>query len=197
MSRTPNPQRPRDLHDGIADYLIKHGLGDLSLRPLAKAVGSSPRMLLYYFGSKEKMIAAVLADIRRRQRSSYETPEARTFAEACWIIWKRMSAPASEPHFRLYFEIYGIALRHPNRYKDFLHETVEDWLREVAAPLRRGGYTRSEARAFATVMISGLRGFMLDFCTTHDRRRLDRAVNMWLSRLDAMLPTHHKERLRI
>jgi AcrR family transcriptional regulator len=189
MSRTANSQRPRELHDAIANYLIKHGLTGLSLRPLAKVVGSSPRMLLYYFGSKEKMIAAVIADIRQRQRAAYETPEARSFAEACWIIWKRMSAPESEPHFRLYFEIYGMALRHPKQYKDFLHETVEDWLREVAAPLRREGHTRAEARAFATVMISGLRGFMLDFCTTRDRRRLNRAVNMWLSRLDTMLPS--------
>lgn len=188
MSRTPNPQRPRELHAAIAKYLIKHGIASLSLRPLAKAVGSSPRMLLYYFGSKEKMLAAVVADIRQQQRASYDAVDEPTFAQACQIIWRRMSASQSEQHFRLYFEIYGIALRNPQRYKVFLRETVEDWLRDIASSLLSQGYGRAEARAFATVLVAGLRGFMLDFCTTHDRRRLDQAVKMWLSALDSMLP---------
>jgi AcrR family transcriptional regulator len=193
MSRTANPQRPKELREAIVQYLVKHGLADLSLRPLAKAVGSSPRGLLYHFGSKEKMVIEVLAEIRQQQRISYGDV-AVTFAEACQIIWQRLSAPDSEPLFRLFFEVYGIALRHPQVYKAFLHDTIEDWLTLIAEPLRREGYKREEARAFATVVIAGLRGFMLDFCATHDRRRVDRAVECWLSKLDAMLPERKEAR---
>jgi AcrR family transcriptional regulator len=193
VSRTANPQRPKELREAIVQYLVKHGLADLSLRPLAKAVGSSPRGLLYYFGSKEKMVIEVLAEIRQRQRVSYGDVAA-TFAEACQIIWQRLSAPDSEPLFRLFFEVYGIALRHPQIYKSFLHDTIEDWLQLIAEPLRQEGYKREEARAFATIVIAGLRGFMLDFCATHDRRRVDRAVASWLSKLDAMLPERKETR---
>ena len=56
MAGIVNPRRPVELLDAIIDYLLKHGVSDLSLRPLATAVHSSPRGLLYHFGSKEKMI---------------------------------------------------------------------------------------------------------------------------------------------
>ncbi len=188
MSRTVKKKRPAELRNAIVQYLIEHGITGLSLRPLAKAVGSSPRVLLYYFGSKENMVAEVLAEVRLRQRSSYGQVQAASVGEECRIIWKRMRSPKSEPLFRLYFEVYGIALRHPQLYKTFLRATIEDWLRDIAEPLGREGYPRSEARAFATVVLAGLRGFMLDYCATRDRRRLDHAVGMWLRTLDSILP---------
>jgi AcrR family transcriptional regulator len=192
VSRTADAKRPKRLRQGIVQYLTEHGLSGLSLRPLAKAVGSSPRVLLYYFGSKEKMISDALAEVRRQQRDAYGHLEAETFAEACQIIWSRMSAAETEPSFRLFFEVYGIALRQPNLYKVFLRDTIEDWLRLIADPLVGKGYERAEARAFATVVLAGLRGFMLDYCTTHDRRRLNRALKLWLSKLDSMLSSAKK-----
>ncbi|HKV93758.1 MAG TPA: TetR/AcrR family transcriptional regulator [Candidatus Angelobacter sp.] len=188
MSRTANKERPKELRAEILKYLVQHGLSDLSLRPLAKAVGCSPRVLLYYFGSKEKMVSAVLAEARQRQQAAYDKVETGSFAENCAIVWRRMSAADSEPLFRLFFEVYGIALRHPQRYKAFLHHTIEDWLRDIADPLGREGHSRAEARAFATLVVAGLRGFMLDYCATHDRGRIDRAVKSWLATLDSMLP---------
>ena len=56
MSRPINEKRPEELRNAIVRYLIKHGLTGLSLRPLAKALGCTPRVLLYHFGSKEKMV---------------------------------------------------------------------------------------------------------------------------------------------
>jgi AcrR family transcriptional regulator len=188
MSRTVNEKRPEELRGAIVQYLIEHGLTDLSLRPLAKAVGSSPRVLLYYFGSKENMVVQVLAEVRQRQRATYGRVQAASFGEACWVIWKHMSAPNSELLFRLFFEAYGMALRRPELYKAFLRATIEDWLQLITDPLSAEGWKRTEARAFATVVLAGLRGFMLDYCTTRDRKRLDRAVALWLRPLDSMLP---------
>ena len=187
MSRTASQTRPRELREAILQYLTRHGLADLSLRPLAKAVGSSPRVLLYYFGSKEKMVVEVLAEVRQRQRILYNQIDAPTWEEACRMVWKHMSAPASESLFRLFFEAYGVALRHPQRYKAFLRATIEDWLELMADQLHRGGHWRKQARAFATIVLAGFRGFMLDLCATRDRQRLDRAVNLWLHTLDPLL----------
>jgi AcrR family transcriptional regulator len=190
MSRPVDDKRPGELRDAIVRYLIRHGLAGLSLRPLAKELGCTPRVLLYHFGSKEKMVIEVLAQIREQQRTAYGRVEAASFAEACKTIWERMSAPDSEPLFRLFFETYGMALRQPRLYKVFLHDTIEDWLRDIADPLCRDGYGRREARGFATIVLAGLRGFMLDFCITHDRKRLDHAVGTWLGTLDTLLPAH-------
>ena len=192
MSRTVNPKRPEELRSAIIQYLVTHGITDLSLRPLAKAIGSSPRVLLYYFGSKEKMVVEVLAQVRKQQRASYGQVQSTSLGEECGIIWNHMSAPGSEPLFRLFFEVYGMALRRPRLYKAFLDSTIEDWLRLIADPLCREGHNRNEARAFATVILAGLRGFMLDLCTTGDRKRVNRAVNLWLSTLDSTLPKGKK-----
>jgi AcrR family transcriptional regulator len=189
MSRPINAKRPGELRDAIIKYLLKHGLAGLSLRPLAKALGCTPRVLLYHFGSKENMVVAVLAQVRQTQLAAYGQVKGRNFADACLIVWKRMTSPHSEALFRLFFEIYGVALRQPRLYRVFLHNTIEDWLNLIVAELAVKPAQCERARALATIVLAGLRGFLLDFCTTHDRRRLDRAVRTWLRALEAMLPT--------
>ena len=56
--------RRRQLLDAAYRYVLDHGLADLSLRPLAAAIGSSPRVLLFLFGSKDGLVAALLARAR-------------------------------------------------------------------------------------------------------------------------------------
>jgi len=188
MAGVPNKQRPVELLDAIHAYLVKNGVSDLSLRPLAKAVGSSPRTLLYHFGSKEKMIDRVLSHIREQQRERFAEMSPATFAPpsaGCREIWRSMTAHRAEPLFRLYFQIYSLALQHPHRFADFLHNTVADWLEFIGKPMLAEGYRKDDARAFATVVLAGFRGLMLDHGATHDRKRLDRALNLWLEGLDA------------
>ncbi len=187
--RVADQTRPVELLDAIVGYLVKNGVAELSLRPLAKAVGSSPRVLLYYFGSKEALVVRALARLRERQRgifggmreAKYEQP-----SDACRAIWKQMSAPQSELLFKFFFETYALALRNPRRFGAFLSTAVEDWLEFVAEPLIRAGHRPGEARAFATIVIAGFRGFMLDYCASRDRERVDRAVDLWLDSLDTI-----------
>ena len=192
MSRTVNEKRPEELRQAILEYLMEHGVSDLSLRPLAKAVGSSPRVLLYYFGSREKMLTMVFQDIRQRQRATYGAPTTGTIGEACRAAWADFMNTGAERHFRLYFEAYGLALRNPEIYRDFLDSTIEDWLGTIATGLAAGGAEQSEARALASVILAGMRGFMLDYCTTGDRERLDGAVGIWSQALDT-IPIQKRE----
>jgi len=187
--RTASETRPEELLDAIVAYIAKKGVAELSLRPLAKAVGSSPRVLLYYFGSKEKLVAKAIRRLRERQRASFgkmrEAPYQHP-SDVCRAIWKQMSAPESELAFKLSFETYSLALRHPKEFAEFLSSSVEDWLEFLSEPLLRKGHNKAEARAFATVVIAGFRGFMLDYCASHDRERVDRSVELWLKALDSI-----------
>jgi AcrR family transcriptional regulator len=189
MARRANPERPAELLDAVAAYIVEHGVADLSLRPLARAVGSSGRGLLYHFGSKEGLIDKVFTLLRERQRIAYAEMGAISFvplSNGCLEIWKAMSSSKSEPHFRLFFEAYSLALRHPQRFADFLRNSIEDWLDFVAAPMSREGYSKADARAFATLILAGFRGFMLDYCASHDRKRLDHALRLWVQGIDAI-----------
>ncbi|HLR44115.1 MAG TPA: TetR/AcrR family transcriptional regulator, partial [Brevibacterium sp.] len=64
-SEDGNPSaRKTELLEAAYEYVLRHGLGEMSLRPLAAAIGSSPRVLLYLFGSKEGLIRMLLARAR-------------------------------------------------------------------------------------------------------------------------------------
>jgi len=191
MARTADRARPGKLLDAISDHLMARGVSEVSLRPLARAVGSSPRVLLYYFGSKEKLVIKALGRLRARQRDAWTKLKNTEFdkpSDACRAIWREMSSETAEPLFRLFLDAYARALHRRRPFAGFLKSAVEDWLDFLAAPLIARGLAEPEARAHATVILSGFRGFLLDLCASRDRKRLDRAVDLWLQTLDA-LPT--------
>jgi AcrR family transcriptional regulator len=196
VTRTADPQRRQELLEAIVDYVFAHGLSDLSLRPLAHAIGSSPRVLLYYFGgTKADLIKAIIAGVRARQIESFSAIRDSRFAssrEACVAIWKIMTQPKHQPLFRLFFELFGLALQDRRTYADFLERAIEDWIAFFSAPLIEGGVAREEARARATVMLAGFRGFLMDLCATGDRKRVDRALELWLE----SLPKSDRKELR-
>ena len=191
MGRTADEEHRSELLERIVSYVVDNGLSDLSLRPLARAVGSSPRVLLYYFNSKDDLIVAIVRRARERQRAAFaqlQLDDSMTAGEVCRAIWSTMSAPKAAPLFRLFFETYAMALQNRDRFAHFLESVVEDWLAFMEPALLREGYSRTDARAIATVTIAGFRGFMLDLCATHDRARVNRAVDLWLTALAAMPP---------
>lgn len=180
MKRKTDDDRRGVLLELIVDYVAAHGLAGLSLRPLADAVGSSPRVLLYYFGSKEKLIALVLRRLRERQAAAFaELPrDARTYRETLTGAWRILSDPKNEKLSRTFFEAYGIALRAPQRHGGFVRQSVSDWINVLSA----GG----KSAAFATLVLAGFRGFLLDLLATGDRRRVDAAVDLWIRALDQL-----------
>lgn len=184
MTRSADAQRRAELLDAIVEYVFEHGLSDLSLRPLAQAVGTSPRVLLYYFGgSKAELIQAIIGGVRERQlRGFAEIAKSRftSSGEACLAVWKIMTQPRLQPLFRFFFELFGLALQDPQTYGDFLHHAIEDWIVFFSQPLIDAGMPKTQARARATVMLAGFRGFLMDLCATGDRARIDRGLEMWL-----------------
>ena len=188
MSRTPDEKRRAELLERIVDYVYEHGVSQLSLRPLGEAVGCSPRLLLYFFSSKEELVTEVLLAAGLRQRdlvNRLKIEHMATPAQACREIWKAVSDSKSEALFRLFFEVYGLALQDRKRYASFLKRVVAGWLQFIAQPLVQAGWPKADAEAYATVILAGFRGFLLDLCATRERARVNRAVEIWLSMLDA------------
>ena len=187
------------LLDTAETLFSQKGFDGTSVRDIAEAAGINTAMISYYFGSKEALLLKVLARLRERQRTTYAQMKSASFAtpaDACRAIWQHMSSPQYERLFRMSVEAYAMALRTPRRFAKFLHNGVEDWLEFLAAPLIRKGHSQEEARAHASIVLAGFRGFMLDYCASRDRARLDRAVEMWLASLDHIPltpPANHLE----
>ena len=200
MARTANEDRRLELLDCVAGYLVSHGVADVPLRELAASVGVSPRALLYYFGSKEAMLAAALSRLRDRQRAMLADLRPSPTGDSgalCRAVWRHMSAPDSEPLFRLFVQEYSEGLQAPDRHQKFMHDTIEDWLDFLAAPRIARGEPVAAARVFATIVLAGFRGFLLDFCASRDRIRIDAAVALWIKALDGVPTAPNRPRAAV
>lgn len=166
MARPPDPKRRRELLEGAVDFVIANGISDLSLRPLADALGTQAPVLLHHFGSKEHLVQEVLRGVRDRVRSLGRSAETQNHRSGLGTVWAWVSDPAQGPLMRLFFETYGLALRHPDRYAEFLQHAVRDWLDEPLAAVDE---------ISATLAIATVSGLMLDLLTTGDSARVDDA----------------------
>jgi AcrR family transcriptional regulator len=183
VSRTADERRRVELLERAVDYVCRNGLAELSLRPLAKAVKSSPRVLLYYFGSKENLVVEIVRRGRARQRAMMANLKLSDLSprEVSRSLWREWSKPEWEPLTQLSFEIYALALRDRERFPGYLDDSVHEWLSALEVCTMLPGYTRAKAQALGTLLIAGFRGFLLDLLATHERARVDHAVDLWLS----------------
>lgn len=176
-----------ELLDKAVDYVCRHGLSRLSLRPLAKALGTSPRNLLYYFGSKDDLVVEIIRRGRARQQATMANLKLSADlppGQVSRILWRQWSDPKRLPLMRLFFEVYNLAMTDSARFPGFTERAVEEWLSALEGCSTCPGYDRTDARALATVMIAGFRGLLLDLAATNDRARVDRAAELFFSMID-------------
>src|SRR5438105_3423770 len=107
--------RPRArLLAAVLDHVASRGISDLSLREVAAAVGTSHRMLIYHFGSREGLMVAIVRAVEEAQRAflgELTADPSLSQADAIRLMWRRLADPALWPNERLFFEIYALALQ--------------------------------------------------------------------------------------
>ena len=188
------PSSRRDeLLERAYSYVLAHGLTSLSLRPLAAAIGSSPRVLLFLFGNKDALVRALLARARadelealRRLRSSGSDPD---LAEAAAEVWGWLAAEEHRALLRLWVEAYARSLVEPEGpWGDFARETVADWLAVLAAAQPREQRATAAGEGRRTLALAVLRGALLDLLATDDVARTTLAVHEHLDRIRGSAP---------
>jgi AcrR family transcriptional regulator len=188
MTSEPIPlesARREELLERAYRYTLEHGVAGLSLRPLATAIGSSPRVLLFLFGSKEGLVRALL----RRARSDelallaqLGSPSAggdlRAVAAA---LWDWLAADEHRGVLRVWAEAYARSLVDPSGpWAGFAEATVADWLELLAGAQEPEERSAPDAEAERTLTLAVLRGCLLDLLATTDVRRTTAAVKRHL-----------------
>jgi AcrR family transcriptional regulator len=177
MTRLATPERRAKLLDEIVEYILDHGLAGLSLRPLAAGVKTSPRMLLYFFGSKEELISEVMAQIRLRQQADFARAVSGTGGrnERFLRAWNAWSSRRMGKFWRFCFAVYGFALQNPQQFAEFLKRFIGDWLPPFEQALGAAGFPPERARGLATLSLAAMRGLQLDLLASGERPRIDAA----------------------
>ena len=199
MASTASPRER--LLEGAIESVAHNGIGELTLRGLAPALGTSHRMLIHHFGSKHGLLVEIVRAVEARERETMRqqlpaaqepgegTPGASApdQSELARAWWKHISDPSLWPNARLFFELYGQALQGREHTASLLDGIVEDWVEPVAALLVERGLSPSLARAHARLGVAVTRGLLLDLLATGDIVGVDQAMDAFIDAQQAAL----------
>jgi AcrR family transcriptional regulator len=170
MVRSPDLERRRQLLDALVGEFAAGGVGDRSLRDVAAAVGTSHRMLLHHFRSREDLLVAIVEEVERHQMGLL--PELPTNpAESFAAMWADLRRPELRQLERLFFECYARAAQGEKPFARMVPSAVDGWLAEVAA-VAGGAFDPAMARLGLAVV----RGLLLDLVATEDEAGVDAAA---------------------
>jgi AcrR family transcriptional regulator len=192
VGRKPDLARKPELLDDIVDYLAEHGLGGVSLRPLAEALGVSTYVLVYHFGSKEQLVVEALQRAERRQVEMIERWLADDpnidITELLRRLWQWSCEPEHLPLLRLAFEAVTLSATETGLPGEAREQLVTNWVDALTAGFVAEGIARREARYLATLVNAAFTGLILDLLATADRARTDRALDALLAFVSSSRP---------
>jgi AcrR family transcriptional regulator len=159
----PVATRRDELAEGATDYALEHGLIGLSLRPLAEALGTSDRMLLYHFRDKDDLVTTIVRTSTTRSVAAIESlPAGTDLRRAVLDLWRTVSTEPLERCQRLYVEAAAIGLFGREPYAGEVREANALWMAALAGHFRRAGLGRTAARQAATLVDAAFMGLQLD-----------------------------------
>ncbi|MFF2432917.1 TetR/AcrR family transcriptional regulator [Streptomyces sp. NPDC058107] len=193
MPRPADPAKRADLLRRIRGYVLRNGLTGLSLRPLARDLGTSDRMLLYYFGTKERMVAEALSlDDRcpllrfRDVRNSTDAPEgAAGLRRLLEELWEEFHSPDRRAVMPLQFELMTASVLHPDKYGPLMRDLITEWTDLYTPLFVRLGMSDQRARSEATLLVGAILGLLYGSLADGDWDRATATFRTLLDRLES------------
>jgi AcrR family transcriptional regulator len=190
MPRKSNELRRSELETALVDYVLEHGIGDVSLRPLAEALDTSTYTLIYYFGSKDAVLSTALKAINSHLSELFsEWATSRSPGELLRKYWEWTSSDDNRGQLTLFLEVYMQSIRRPDRFPGFLEDaSVQTWVTVVTDLVeRQTNLPRNEVERVATVLVAFVAGLQLDLVASHDIARTSEAVETTALMLDSFV----------
>jgi AcrR family transcriptional regulator len=177
-----NSGRRDELLENIVDALLEDGVADLSLRPLAEKVGSSARLLIYHFGTKENLVKTALDIVHARAEVSLQALAARkrpgSLKASLLLFWDWATAEENQKYLRLMFEVDGLSMHSKRAYsEDFKDEGSAMWLRMIDRVTADLPQNARAAAGRSTLVMASLNGLLQDYFSTGDRARTLAGLN--------------------
>ena len=165
-------------------WFSENGVGETSLRSLGTALGTSHRMLIYHFGSREGLVTAVVEYVERRERDLLAELVAAGGDpyDAGMRFWTQVADSAST-FAPLYFELAGHAMQgrpHATVLRDWLAEGWTDALTDLYVA---AGHPPDRAGDLVRMSLAMARGLLFDVAITGDRAAADRAMTKFVELL--------------
>ena len=173
------PEQRQRFLAGAVDYVLTTGIGDVSLRPLATHLGTSDRMLLYYFGTRDALIVEILDAVSGRLHTALgsDGPVGRVPPGVLLTrVWKQLTSSELDDALRLYLEVDALAARGLEPFVTVADRVTTIWRQWVSARIQVPPRRRAAA---ASAMLAIVDGLLLQRLTT-DPTAVDAAAR-WLA----------------
>lgn len=170
----------QDLLAAVIADLQSQGLGDRSLRDIAASVGTSHRMLIHHFGSRQGLLTQVVNAVEGDQKAFLASLDGDP-ATVLTAMWQQLRDPRLWPAVRLFYECYARAMNGEAPFNAMLPGAVDDWLDQAAAYEISAGVPEAEARARARAGLAMFRGLLLDLVGTRDQAGVDAAFEAFMA----------------
>lgn len=190
MARTPDLERRQELLDRIVVYLAENGLAQATLRPMAASLGVSINRLVHHFGSKEELLSTAL----RRALDQQIAVQAEWLAKnprlslvdlyRKWWRWMNES-PENLASIRLNYEAAALDPKVTGLAGEVRADQIGVWRHEAEQRLIADGMPPERAAFEASLVKATFTGLIMDLFATGDQKRLNKAFNEFLDRIDA------------
>ena len=185
--------RKDKLVESLIAYLLDNGLADLSLRPLAAGTGTSARLLIYHFGSKEALLTEVLEAMQAHVQNSFvqlldNSSVRRPSKPPLKLLWNWAIADENYRYLKLLYELQILAIQSPDTYARYLDRTTDRWLDLALAAMSPSLRTP----AMATLCTAVFDGLFIELMISSDRKRTTQALDCFIQMAIKAPASHSK-----
>ncbi|SOJ56980.1 HTH-type transcriptional regulator BetI [Mycobacterium simulans] len=184
MPRPIDHLKREELLSAAGSVLARTGVVDTSLRALAAEMGTSARMLVYYFGSKEQLVLEVLT--RQQRQAIPETCDLALPASVaahrqwCFDDWHECTRGQRSDSLRVVLQVFGAACGRNSPYREYTWDTLSLLTRNSQARLEALGMPTHVAETRSRVALAAFQGFIIEFFTANDQGYVDNAFTRFV-----------------
>jgi AcrR family transcriptional regulator len=178
MSRPIEPQKKQELLEQCLANAIEVGVLDASINAIAQRIGTSGRMLVYHFGSKQELERQIISllEIRLREKLwsfQSDAPEGDTcLTETLLAMWQHLTSPEMNGLLKLTMELNQRAIQGDLATQNFLEHESQQWVDSLSA--------LTNDRTIGLALFYLFQGAILDFLTTGNSQRGQAAITALL-----------------
>ncbi|TDC50007.1 TetR/AcrR family transcriptional regulator [Jiangella ureilytica] len=185
-----NNIKAEELLGRIIEIVRSQGLAGFSLDNLAPQLGTSSRMLVYYFGSKDELLGRIVYTLRNDIVTQLENEPVGTITDAVDRWWSHYQANPADMQF--FFHLTSRSFEEPDKFQEFSSTAVGQWSAYFVRSLEGHVRSEQEAEAIARLVLATVRGLMADLLITADRQQAERSLAVFKELLEARLAASAK-----